>query len=108
LITNKEVHFTLNNRHNGRCPENVIKLILYAFTKGSCLDLLEDNKTIKDKKGQKNVLSTDKISFYQNESWNLFTDSNKFPLQHQKENYKLKHCIKKKCFETDQIKLCTR
>jgi hypothetical protein len=27
----------------------------------------EDNKTIKDKKGQKNVLSTDKISFYQNE-----------------------------------------
>jgi hypothetical protein len=46
----------------------------------------EDNKTIKDKKGQKNVLSTDKISFYQNESWNLFTDSNKFPLQHQKDN----------------------
>ena len=53
----------------------------------------EDNKTIKDKKGQKNVLSTDKISFYQNESWNLITDSNKFRLQHQKENYKLKHCI---------------
>lgn len=45
----------------------------------------EDNKTIKVKKGQKNVLSTDKISFYQNESWNLMTDSNKFPLQHQKE-----------------------
>lgn len=36
----------------------------------------EDNKTIKDKKnkqkkGQKNLLSTDKISFYQNESQNL-------------------------------------
>lgn len=58
----------------------------------------EDNKTIKDKKnkqkkGQKNLLSTDKISFYQNESQNLNTDSNKFPLQHQRENYKLKHCI---------------
>lgn len=49
LITNKEVHFTLNNRHNGRYPENVIKLILYAFTQGSCLDLFSNisNRKIK-------------------------------------------------------------